>query len=202
MKPRKPIDMDRLRPGFSNRILESQQTFRAALDALSHPGRVIRLTTDLVPPAPLHGASAALCLTLLDFDTALWADLDASSQAVEWLRFHCGCPMTRDPSRAAFALITRPEAMPLFQDFHTGEAARPELSTTLIIQATGLDSPDAPEILGPGIEVKARAGPEGLPDDFWRQWRAQTETYPLGVDVVFTAGDALSALPRSSRPAA
>ena len=199
MKHLKQIDLARLKPGFSNPVLETQQTFRAVLDAMSHPGRVIRLAAELNPPTPLHRASAALCLTLLDFETALWADLDESSQTIDWLRFHCGCPLTEDPFRATFALITRAKAMPTIQEFCPGEAARPDLSTTLIIQAAELGSPNGSEILGPGIESKVTLGVNGIADNFWKQWHAQTELYPLGTDVVFTAGNSILALPRTSR---
>ena len=52
-------------------------------------------------PSPLHPVTAAVCLTLLDFDTPLWLD-DAAArpEAVDWLKFHCGMPLAAEPARA------------------------------------------------------------------------------------------------------
>jgi alpha-D-ribose 1-methylphosphonate 5-triphosphate synthase subunit PhnH len=55
--------------GFVDPVLDSHRVFRAALDAISHPGRVLTLSAPEMPPAPLGSASAGVCLALLDFET-------------------------------------------------------------------------------------------------------------------------------------
>jgi len=115
-----PIDLSKLTPGFSDPVQGSQQTFRAVLDAMAHPGRIVSIYKSLSPPRPINLASAAVCMTLIDFDTTLWADLKPGSKGVDWLRFHCGCPISSDPSKAVFALITRNNGMPTLNKFNTG----------------------------------------------------------------------------------
>ena len=102
-----------LLPGFSDPVLESQDVFRKILEAMAHPGRSISLDVDLQAPRPFHQAAAAICLTLLDFETPLWTDLAAASDAVHWLKFHSGCPWVSSPSAAAFAFIQQREFPPI-----------------------------------------------------------------------------------------
>ena len=50
---------------------------------------------------------------------------------------------------------------------------------------------------GPGIETRAAISIAGLPDSFWSEWAANHALFPCGVDLVFTSGADLLALPRS-----
>jgi len=194
-----PIDLSRLTPGFSDPVQRSQQTFRAVLDAMAHPGRIVTTDNTLSPPRPLNLASAAVCLTLLDFETTLWTDLQSHAKGTGWLRFHCGCSVVTDPSEAVFALITRSDTMPILNKFKTGSDESPESSTTLIIQAAGLSSTDGIRLTGPGIETFSTLKVEGLTKRFWQDRQSQFDMFPLGVDIIFTCENRLAALPRTSR---
>ncbi len=79
---------DALLPGFADAGAQSQRCFRAVLDAMAHPGRIVAVTGP-TPPAPLHAATGAVLLTLLDADTPTWLD-GACAPAESWLAFHCG----------------------------------------------------------------------------------------------------------------
>lgn len=194
-----PIDLNRLTPGFSDPVQGSRQTFRAILDAMAHPGRIVTTDNVLTPPRPLNPASAAVSLTLLDFETTLWTDLKPNTKGNGWLRFHCGCSIVQDSSEAVFALISRTDTMPALNKFKTGDDESPEFSTTIIIQTGGLSSRDGIRLTGPGIEDFSTLKVEGLTKHFWQDRQSQFDIFPLGVDIIFTCENRLAALPRTSR---
>lgn len=195
-----PIDLNRLTPGFPDPVQDSQQTFRAILEAMSCPGRIIILDNFFLPQAPLNLASAAVCLALLDFETALWTDLESrATGTTDWLRFHCGCSVVPDPSEADFALITRSDLMPALNKFNTGNNESPEFSTTLIIQAGKLSPTKGMQLTGPGIETFSTLNVEGLTNRFRQDRQEQFAIFPLGVDIIFTCENRLAALPRTTK---
>ncbi len=185
-----------LLPGFDDPVLASQRTFRAVLEAMSHPGRIVTIADAVEAPAPLAPAAAAVCLSLVDFETPLWADT-AEAAAIGWLRFHCGCPIRDQPSQARFALITNAEAMPDLRELDAGTDEFPDRSATVIVQVPGLVADGPVRLTGPGIRTESRLGATGLPERFWRDWAANGALYPRGVDVVLVSGDRLAALPRT-----
>ena len=102
-----------MRPGLADPVLDSQRIFRGVLDAMSHPGRIVALAVEDAAPGPLHPATEAVCLALVDFETPLWLDpTGRTADVTAHLRFHCGCPIVEEPGRARFAVITDPESMP------------------------------------------------------------------------------------------
>jgi len=187
-------------PGLADPTLESQRIFRSLLEAMSRPGRIVDVAVTVHPPAPLHPATAALCLTLLDFDTPLWLD-DAAArpEVVEWLKFHCGMPITVDPSSAGFALIADGPSMPSLSVFDAGTAEHPERSATLIVQVRSIMGGTGCRLTGPGIADEARLDVAGVPERFWN-WAADNHAqFPRGVDVFLSAGHVVAALPRTTR---
>lgn len=192
------VDFNSLHPAFTEPVHDAQRAFRVLLEAMSHPTRIVSLDLDLRAPAPLHSAAAAVCLTLLDFETQLWTDLDVDAAALGWLRFHCGCPVVSQAGCADFALVIDCHKMLRIDQFRPGVQEYPEKSTTLIVQVDGLASYGGKSFCGPGIESTSRLRVDGLPDHFWAGWQRQTMEYPLGVDVIFVCGDSLAALPRTT----
>ena len=187
--------------GFADPVHDSQATFRAVLDAMAQPGRVVELPARPAPPAPLNAAAMAVCLTLLDFETPLWLD-EAAAAAADALRFHCGCPVVAAPDGAAFALIAETRRMPPLDAFDAGLSAYPDRSATLILQVESLRAGDAGvRLSGPGIRTNATLEAAPLPGGFWDQARRNHALYPRGVDVILAAPTALAALPRSTEVA-
>ena len=192
------VDYKSLHPAFAEPVQDAQKTFRALLEAMSQPTRIVALDVELRAPAPLHSAAAAICLTLLDLETQLWTDLDVDAAALGWLRFHCGCPLVSQAGCADFALAIDCHKMPRIEQFHQGLPEYPERSTTLIVQVRRLTGNGGRVFRGPGIDSASRLTVDGLPEYFWAGWQKQAMEYPLGVDVVFVCGDSLAALPRTT----
>jgi alpha-D-ribose 1-methylphosphonate 5-triphosphate synthase subunit PhnH len=192
------IEMERITPGFLAPVFDSQQSFRAILDAMIHPGTQVLLPAELTPPVPLNPASAAACLSLMDFETSFWSDLDERTAVVDWLSFHCGCRIVSKTDDALFALIIDAGSLPPLSNFRIGTDACPDTSTTVIVQVNGFSVQNGKRLKGPGIQSYRKLGVKGLPEDFWNQWQAQFDIFPLGVDILFTFGNRLIALPRST----
>lgn len=190
---------DTLLPAWDDAVHASQATFRRVLDALAEPGSVHTLPVDVQGPQPLNAAATALCLALADVETPLWCDIGTAGQSVSsYLRFHCGSPMTSDPKRAAFALLTRPDQLDLAR-FATGTMEYPDRSTTLLVQVPSLLDGPARILSGPGIPQTAILRVSGLDADFDAQWHANAAAFPLGVDIVFCCATQIVCLPRTTR---
>ena len=186
-----------LAPGLLHGVHDSQQAFRAVLDALARPGQV-RTIGPALPGVALGGALARLLLSLSDDETPVWWQrADAGLQ--HWLRFHTGAGLAERPESAGFAVFTDIAQGFALSDFAAGTAAAPEFSATLLMALPSLVDGPALEWRGPGIETVQRVGLQGLPFEFWAQWQANHATFPQGVDIVFTCGEDALGLPRTTR---
>jgi len=186
-----------LLPGFADTVLDSQYTFRQVLDAMSHPARLIPLKIKMEVPFPLYHTTAAICLTLLDYETPLWMDLKEKEEVADWLRFHCACPIIASPASARFGLIFNAKDIPSLSQFPAGEDEFPEQSATLIIQVKGFTPEIGRSFRGPGIKTAEHLTIRGLSDEFWKFWEFNHHRYPLGVDVLFTSESTIVGLPRT-----
>ena len=186
-------------PAFEAPHLDVQQTFRGIFEAMAHPGQLVKIKTKIDIPEMLDPASAATCLTLLDYKTPLWTDLSWNSSVINWFQFHCGCSVVTEPCMAKYALITQPAIMPPLGDFKIGDIEHPGSSTTLIVQVEKFNANNGIILSGPGIKTTKHFAPGGIPSRFWEQWQLLTGLFPLGVDVFFTSNNLLAALPRRTR---
>jgi alpha-D-ribose 1-methylphosphonate 5-triphosphate synthase subunit PhnH len=185
--------MTRLTPGFADPVLDAQASFRAILEAMSRPGRIQRIEARITPPAPLCSAAGAALLCLADADTPLW--LDAGDAVAEWLRFHCGAPITTDIGTARFVVACG--TAPSLDALDIGTDEDPQLGATLILQVTGLVAGDGWRLTGPGIQHEHRLHVLGAPAGFVAAWARNQALFPRGIDVLLCAGDSIAALPRS-----
>ena len=187
-------------PGLADPTLDSQRVFRSALEALSRPGRIVEVPAAITAPAPIHPATGAVCLALLDFDTPLWLDTAAARpEVVEWLKFHCGVRLAAEPESARFVLVADPERMPPLSAFNAGTAEYPDRSATLIVQVRALIGGTGRRLTGPGIAGDAHLDVAGVPESFWTWVSANHALFPRGVDVFLSAGQVIAALPRTTR---
>lgn len=186
-----------LAPGLDHPLFDSIKVFRAIADAMAHPGEVKRIAARPPAPAQLMPAAAALCLTLLDFETPLWLQ-NPQRVVTDYLRFHCGCPLAAAPAQASFALIDNTTTMPELSAFNPGEPGYPDRSATLLIQVASLSNASGVQLSGPGLRLPLRLDVAGISADIWRQVQASRAAFPCGVDLVFIWGERIAALPRTT----
>ena len=184
--------------GFSDVAVQSAHAFRAIMQAMARPGRVLELASDLEAPEPLLASTAAIALTLCDFQTPIWLTPDLQKDKVlHYLRFHAGASITAEPDKAHFLFSTvgqiRPAASMLMQGTHE----YPDRSATLVIQVSGF-STGAVTLSGPGISSSESFGVAGLDSAFWTEMAENHARFPVGIDVIFAAPGLVAALPRST----
>lgn len=180
-----------LKAGFADPPVDAARAFRLVLDAMSHPGRIVDLPA-IEAPAPCSPAAATVLLTLVDSTTPLHLAVAHDTRALrDWARFHLGAELV-DPAKAAFAYGTWRALGPLGQ-YMQGSADYPDRSATLIVETPALRNTGA-RLTGPGIADQAFLD---LPDIGALQSNAAL--FPRGVDLIFTCGTRLAALPRSTK---
>lgn len=187
----------KLSPGLADPVHDGQRIFRAILEATSRPGRVVTLPLAPVGPGTIGFAATASLLTLADRDTPVWLADDLDTEALrDFLRFHGGCPITQDRSQATFAVATA-ATLPSLDGFGIGSDTYPDRAATLLLEVAALDGGPVRTWRGPGIETALPVAIPGLAGSFWADWAANHALFPCGVDILFTAGSQLCALPRS-----
>lgn len=184
--------------GFTDQARDSADAFRVMLDAMAQPGRILKLAPDFAAPAPLLASTAAICLTLCDYDTPLWLDETLRQDAVmEYLRFHTGARIENAMAQASFLVCTPATATEALSLANPGNAEYPDASATLIIQLERFDG-DALTLTGPGIKDERPFTTAGLDDRFWTLMEDNHQLFPLGRDVFFASPREIAALPRST----
>ncbi len=179
--------------GFADPVLDGQACFRAVLDALAHPGRIVAAEAP-DPPSPLDPATAAVLLTLVDAEAPLWLD-DAAAPARDWIAFHCAAPLAAR-GEAAFGLSLGAASL---TGFGIGTDDAPENGATLILQVEALGRGLPLRLSGPGLAAPAVLRVDGLAPGFVQEWTANHAAFPRGVDLILCAGSRMAALPRSVR---
>jgi len=195
------LSMDQPLAGLQNPVDDGQRIFRSVLDAMAHPGKIVSLNPVQDAPAPLNRATAAVCLSLVDFETSLWTDpkIAASGAAITHLRFHCGCPFTTNPGDAHTALVSEMKMLANLPDFCVGTDERPDLSTTVIVQVPGFERRAGRRLTGPGIQTVTPLHVQGADAAFWKVIQANTQIFPRGVDFILTTDEDIVCLPRTTR---
>jgi len=187
--------------GFADKVLSAQSTFRSVMDAMARPGTVQQVIASVGTPGPMMRGTAAIALTLFDHDTPVWLDtrMSESSEVAKWLKFHSGAPVLDDASVCHFALIGNGSALPDLSRFSFGTNEYPDRSTTLILQVDSLKHGSAFELRGPGIDGTALLRAMIEPVDLFERLALNETLFPRGIDVVLVSGEAIVAIPRTTR---
>ena len=186
--------------GFVDAVMQSQQTFRAALQAIAQPGTIHDIAVECGVAPGLSLGMTAMLLALADVDTPVWLPADVDDAVRHYLRFHCGCPLVNEPMQARFVAVPSGRTAPRLDHCDPGDPAYPDASTTLLLEVDALEAEAGTEsvvLTGPGIKGQRRLSVSGLPQDFWAQWHANHRLFPLGVDVFLIQGNRLCGLPRT-----
>lgn len=183
--------LDALTGGFTDAPRQSARAFRAALEAMAHPGELHMIAEAAQAPAPVGAAAATLLLVLCDPETPLHLAGDHDRAEVrDWITFHCGAPLV-GAGEAAFALGTW-DALGDPARFRQGDPEYPDRSATLIVDGAFAGQPVT--LTGPGIRTTRAASLPAL-----APFRANAAQFPLGVDFYFCDGATLWALPRTTK---
>jgi alpha-D-ribose 1-methylphosphonate 5-triphosphate synthase subunit PhnH len=190
-----------LPPGFADKVLSAQSTFRSVMDAMGRPGTAQRIVAATGAPAAMMRGTAAIALTLFDHDTPVWLDtlMSETSDVAKWLKFHTGAPVVADSQNCSFALIGDARVLPVLDRFAFGTNEYPDRSTTLIVQVESLTQGSTFELRGPGIDGTAVLQAAIQPSDLFERLAINAALFPRGIDVVLVAGDAIVAIPRTTR---
>jgi alpha-D-ribose 1-methylphosphonate 5-triphosphate synthase subunit PhnH len=189
-----------LQPAFDDPVRQSQAVFRLALRAMAAPGTILACEGCPTPAMPLLAPTAALALTLCDFETPVWLDgaLAQNPDVAGFLRFHTGARLVPSPAQALFALVADSARLPALQSFAQGTSDYPDRSTTLLVQVERLEARGW-RLEGPGLRQLARLSAAPLPAAFVAELGANRAQFPRGVDIFLTTYRSIAALPRSLR---
>lgn len=195
--------MDRFTPhqnAFNQDSLRVADDFRLLLEAMARPGKVFEVAARKHEAGTLKAGAATTLLALSDHETPVWLDQSlAHEDVLDFLRFHCGCPLVDETNKAMFAVAPSSSAAFTQGAFALGTAAYPDRSTTLIVQVESLGDDGSYVLSGPGIRSTQSFHVEGLSRSFW-DWRAENnKSFPLGTDLILVSDKQLAALPRTTR---
>jgi alpha-D-ribose 1-methylphosphonate 5-triphosphate synthase subunit PhnH len=166
-----------------------QQTYRALLEAMSRPGKVIPIVQETSDQA-----YTAILATLLDAEVTL-ADPDGLLDEEIW-------PMLQANSakpQAADYLLCSGGKPPSFQP-KLGSLPSPEQSATLIIKVDSLIEGELNLFLsGPGVDGTVRCAITGLDPDWLTNRESWVSAFPLGADLLLVDETTVLALPRTTK---
>ena len=179
-----------LEGGFSSPATDAAFAFRGLMTAMARPGQIQNVAGG-AGPRPLSIAAATVLLTLCDTTTPLHLTGPYDTMSIRaWIGFHTGAPIST-ADKAQFALGQWSDLLPLNQ-YSKGTPDYPDRSATLIVELHSIDANGA-TLRGPGIENEALFS---LPER--AAFQENAKLFPLGLDFIFTSGNRLAALPRTT----
>ena len=189
---------------MDNRDRRSQKNYRSLLQALSRPGRIVRLEAlDGMPP---FGAAMAVAECLLDSEVSFCVIGNGGAQTLQASIARATGARTESLGAADFVFVSGISSQGGVRVAKRGRAEVPEEGATLVYcmdsQPASASHRFRVRLTGPGIAAQRGIVSEmrGIPVEEFHELVIVNAEYPLGVDVFFVrpSGD-LMGLPRSTR---
>lgn len=174
-----------------------QAAFRAVLDGFARPGTLVRA------PGPTVDAVLMFLSTVLDESVSLADPLELLGADARRLLL----APTAQADLARFVLLDGRQPPDAAWQPALGTLEAPELGATLVLTVDALseaavataESVVGLRLQGPGIPGIRQLSVTGLDRRWLARRAAWVGAFPLGVDLVLAAPDALTALPRTTR---
>ncbi len=185
--------------GLQHPVYDSTAVFRAVLEAMSRPGKILSLPVPCPSPQKLNPTITAILLTLADMDTPVWLSSEMDSSEVrDYLQFYTGCPIVETPEDCTFAIVNDQVDVALLSQLPLGSAENPDHSATIIMSVSDLIPNAGITLSGPGIEKTNRINPISVSQEFWNWFQKKQSHFPRGIDAIFASPSKLAAIPRTS----
>jgi alpha-D-ribose 1-methylphosphonate 5-triphosphate synthase subunit PhnH len=181
-----------------------QKNYRRLLQALSRPGRIVRLEApDGLSP---HAAATAVAECLLDPEVAFCVSGNGGAQALQAAIAAATGARSAPLEAADFVFFTGAGCREGVRRARRGRPESPEEGATLVYctdpQPARVSERFRVRLTGPGISGPGGIAPEmhGIPVEEFQELMSVNADYPLGVDAFFLRpGGEVMGLPRSTR---
>lgn len=195
-------------PALDDAVHHGQHLFRQLLSAMAEPGTIEEVSLSPLPEGVgLSRAAWGVLLALCDLDSRIWIsnELDRDGMA-EAIAFHTGARIVTQADQADFALLT-PQSCQDLPSFAEGSDTHPDRSTTLLVvlqtlaNAKGQPSNNTGcwRLSGPGIADTRMLELDASAEVLMTRLKANSGSFPRGLDTILTCSERLVAIPRSTR---
>lgn len=176
--------------------VDSQQVFRAVLEALARPGTPMALPRGpvgvlapaVIPVFALADLTTGVCV--LENPDDRWADvISTATSAPAW-----------PAEMARLVAAVRPVSEDEVRGFTRGSAAAPENAALVTLAVRDVHGgPRRWTMSGPGVRGTAAVAPRGLPAGFVAARADAVAEYPAGIDILLVTDDGrVVGLPRTT----
>jgi alpha-D-ribose 1-methylphosphonate 5-triphosphate synthase subunit PhnH len=175
---------------------DSQQVFRAVLEALARPGTAMTL-----PAGPLRTLAPAVVpvFALADLGTGVCVLENDGDRSADAVATATSAPLW-PAELARLVAAVRPVTEDELRSFCRGTASAPEEGALVSLAVAEVDGGDHRwRLTGPGIAGTATLAPRGLPGGFVAARAEAVAAYPAGIDVLLVTDDGrVVGLPRTT----
>ncbi|WP_333654851.1 phosphonate C-P lyase system protein PhnH [Dissulfurispira sp.] len=186
--------------------LITQKTFRALLQAMSHPGRVYNIG-DFISDSPIrpftHSPLMLVLQTLLDHEVGFRVIGTGKEYLETTISELTRCPV-KDISDADFIIVSDGESNGEILKAKRGSLEYPDTGATVIYVVEFLNDRDNGKpialLKGPGIRNDIAPVIHGLGQNELFHIKENNSEFPLGIDCIFIDGaNRIMCIPRSTR---